>query len=148
MFIVDDPLLALIVRFVTDSDELDISDEEFVKRQIQALQQYVDRFPKSEKNARAIEWIGKHAERYRREWQRKVVSQDYLTQRCNDCPLRDSGEPVPCEIHAEWLSLLDRYTGEEMASEDYVKKTLQLLQEHKNQLKHHRTFRYQPPQRQ
>ena len=66
MLIVDDPLLALIMRFVTDPSQPDRTNDEFIKRQIRTLKEYVDQFPPEEQGMRAMEWIERHARRYRR----------------------------------------------------------------------------------
>lgn len=72
MTITEDPLLALIVRFVVSEDRKEhTTDEEFVQRQLATLQAYVDRYPAEEKQPRAMQWIEQHAESYRREWQKK-----------------------------------------------------------------------------
>jgi hypothetical protein len=133
MLIVDDPLLALIMRFVTDPNQPDSTNEEFIKRQIRTLQEYVDRFPPEEQGTRAMEWIERHARRYRRTWQRRKVSQETPELRCADCPLKARDAAEHCEIHEQWLYLLRRYVTGEMKSKKYVKKALRLLKEHKKQ---------------
>jgi hypothetical protein len=45
MYIVDDPMLALITRFMGDTQHLNVSDAEFLLRQITAVEQYVEQFP-------------------------------------------------------------------------------------------------------
>ena len=134
MFIVDDPLLALIVRFVVGQDKLDISDEEFVQRQLETLREYVDRFPADEHTARAMEWVAKNAESYRRSWQQNVVARSAPSQRCPDCPLAGSVGQGHCEVHARWLKLLRTYMAREIGSEAYVEDTLELLRQHKTDL--------------
>jgi len=71
MYIVDDPLLALITRFMGDSQNVAVSDTEFLIRQINAIEDYIGQFPNSERDERAIEWIAAHAREYRRQWQKK-----------------------------------------------------------------------------
>ena len=135
MLIADDPLLALILRFVAGGEKADGSDEEFIRRQMQALKTYLAGFPKEEQGNRAMEWIERHAESYRRNWQRRMVSRQTLHQRCSDCPLRKRGTAEHCEIHEQWLYLLKRYVDGDIASKKYVKKALRLLKRHKKQLK-------------
>ena len=138
MSIVDDPLLALIVRFVTHDEEIDASDQEFAQRQLATLKSYVAGFPESERSERAMEWVEKHAESYRRDWQKKVVTHHMINQRCPDCPLmRSENGASTCVIHTEWLRLLQEYLGDEIDSRQYVADSLELLREHKNDLKLH-----------
>jgi len=135
MLIVDDPLLALIVRFVVGQEQLEISDEEFVQRQLQTLREYVDRFPPHEHTARAMEWVAENAESYRRGWQQNVVARSAPSQRCPDCPLTGSAGQGHCEVHARWLQLLRAYIAGEISSEAYVEDTLELLRRHKTDLR-------------
>jgi hypothetical protein len=135
MLIVEDPLLALIVRFVADPDQPDSSNDEFIKRQIRALKEYTDGFPEEERSERAMEWIEQHARSYRRGWQRRKVSRDTPQLRCPDCPLQRLNAAEHCEIHEQWLYLLRRYINGEVTSKKYVKKALRLLKEHKKQLR-------------
>ena len=135
MLIVDDPMLALIVRFVADGRDIDISDGELQRQQIRAISDYVSRFPPKEKNTRAMEWIAENAQRYRRQWQRRVVTAQLSDFRCPDCPLVREDSSLPCEIHGRWLETLNSYLEDEMSSAQYVESTLKLLQAHKAQLK-------------
>ncbi len=66
MFIVDDPMLALIMRFVGGDRQLDISDEKFLHGQITAVQEFVSKYPSEQKNSKALEWIAKYARKYER----------------------------------------------------------------------------------
>lgn len=135
---VDDPMLALIVRFVTQGDQLDFSDEEFARRQVVTLKSYVDRYPETERRERALQWVEKNAEAYRREWQRTVVSTRMPDRRCGDCPLiyAISGERT-CVVHRQWLELLKKYIAEKIDSREYIEQALSLLQSHKDELKMH-----------
>ena len=135
MLIADDPLLALILRFVADGDEPDQANDEFIRQQIQALKAYVANFPKEEQGTKAMEWIERHAENYRRTWQRRTVSRRTVHQRCPNCPLRKRGAAEHCEIHEQWLFLLKRYIDGEITSKKYLKRALRLLKRHKKQLK-------------
>jgi hypothetical protein len=135
MLIVDDPMLALIVRFVADGRDIDISDGELQRQQIRAIGDYVSRFPPEEKNARAMEWIAENAQRYRRQWQRRVVTAQLSDSRCPDCPLVREDGSLPCEIHGRWLETLNSYLEDEISSTQYVENALKLLQAHKARLK-------------
>ena len=109
MFVVDDPMLALIVRFVAGNREIGVSDDEFLRRQLQAVRDYIGQFPEQEREFRALEWIEKNAERYRRNWQRDVIAEKLTDSRCPDCPLERDEESSHCEIHDEWLDILNSY---------------------------------------
>jgi hypothetical protein len=135
VLIADEPLLALILRFVADADARDEADDAFIREQIQALRAYVAGFPQEEQGERAMEWIERHAEGYRQRWQRREVSRRTLHQRCADCPLRKLRAEEHCEIHEQWLYLLKRYIDGEVTSKKYVKRLLRLLKRHKKQLK-------------
>lgn len=135
MFIVEDPLLALILRFVVDTSKGGGSNEEFLNLQIQTLKKYLARFPDQEQGMRAMEWIEQRAQRYRQDWERRTVSHRTLCLRCADCPLADRGVEEHCEIHEQWLFLLRRYTSGTGVAAEFVEGALRLLQAHKDKLK-------------
>jgi len=134
MSVVDDPMLALILRFVLNHEQLDVSDETFFQRQIESLKCHVAQFPEELQENKAMEWIEQHAENYRRAWQRTVVSKTAVDKRCVDCPLVQVGDSQSCAVHDDWLALLNRYLSKELTSEEYVEDALTLLQEHKSEL--------------
>ena len=133
--IVDDPLLALIVRFVVSRDQLDMSDDEFIQRQLQTLRDHVERFPAHEQTTRAMEWVAENAENYRRNWQKNVISRRAPNERCPDCPLTGGSGTGHCEVHSHWLQLLRMYLAGELTSDAYVEDTLELLHQHKADLR-------------
>lgn len=135
MYIVDDPLLALITRFMGDSQNVTVSDTEFLIRQINAIEDYIGQFPDSERDERAIEWIAAHAREYRRQWQKKTIAQTLVKVRCPDCPLTGTHQSLHCEIHTFWLSLLQNYIADDISSQEYVESTLKLLGRYKDRLK-------------
>ncbi len=135
MYIVDDPMLALIARFVAADRDPDVSEQAFMQRQVEAIRSYVAQFPDHERNARAMEWVEHSAKQYRRAWQRKYLSRWMHDLRCPDCPLSGAHSILHCEIHQLWSELLSRYAKEEMTSREYVEQTLQLLNENKEKLK-------------
>ena len=135
MYIVDDPLLALITRFMGDSQNVAVSDTEFLIRQINAIEDYIGQFPDSERDERAIEWIAAHAREYRRQWQKKTIAQTLVKVRCPDCPLTGTHQSLHCEIHTFWLSLLQHYIADDISSQEYVESTLKLLGRYKDRLK-------------
>ena len=135
MFIIDDPLMALILRFVSNSADKAQGDDEFMKRQIKAMKQHIARFPEEERTNRAMEWIGQHAAQYRRTWERNTIAGRTVHHRCPDCPLADLNASEQCEIHAQWLYLLHRYLNDEVTSRGYIEDALALLREVKEQQK-------------
>jgi len=136
MSIVDDPMLALIVRFVAGHKELYAADDEFLEHQLEVLKSHVAQFPKEQQSAKALEWIEQYAEIYRRDWQKKVVSRQAGNKRCNDCPLILNGYSSGiCVVHNRWIKLLKRYLSEQITSATYVEDTLRLLEENKTELK-------------
>jgi hypothetical protein len=136
MLIVDDELLALIMRFVAWDKKGDASDQEFMRQQVQAMRRYLDQYPDEERGLRAMEWVQGRAADYRRSWQNREAGRRSVDVRCRDCPLRGRGTESHCEIHEQWLYLLRRYIGGEIDSKKYVKQTLKLLKDNKKQLKH------------
>ena len=135
MFVVDDAVMALILRFVVKNDDMDSPDDEFLKTQIKTLRKYLAQFPDAEHSTRAIEWIGQHAARYRRDWERSAVASRTTYLRCADCPLAFLDAADQCEIHEQWTYLLHRYISGETTNLEYVETALALLAEYKDQQK-------------
>ena len=135
MFIVDDPMLALIMRFVFEDKNLDIPYAEFLQRQITEIEHYVRRHPKEEETMRAREWIEEYAKKYRGDWQKNVATRKFSEERCPDCPLIADDSPSCCEIHNQWLDLLHSYANNDITSGTYVENALRLLEENKANLK-------------
>lgn len=135
MYIVDDPTLALITRFVGDSSHSEDSDTAFLRQQGATIEAYVERFPADEREARALQWIEANAMAYRRQSQKRAAIDVLANRRCPDCPLSGGDECTQCAIHDRWLTLLRSYAADEISSQDYVKKALALLTAHKEQLK-------------
>lgn len=137
MGVVDDPMLALIARFVVeDIDNLGIPDEEFMQQQADEINRYVGEATGEERHRLALQWIREHAEHYRLEWQKKKLSRMVLDKRCADCPLMHRGTNKRyCTIHSRWVTLLKEYLADQISSERYVKETLALLDQQKSNLK-------------
>jgi len=135
MFIVDDPMLALISSFVVETKCLDARDEEFLQQQIASMRKHVEQYPPRKQKKMALKWIETHALEYRREWQKKIVSEQVKNTMCLDCPLIENTTLSHCQIHDRWMSLLKRYLADEISSSEYVEKKLGLLEEHKERLK-------------
>jgi hypothetical protein len=141
MFIVDDPMLALISRFVLDVEQLNASNEEFLQQQVHSIEQYVNQFGADERQRRALEWIEEHAKHHRQSWQRRMVTEQLTERRCKDCPLIADDSHAHCAIHAEWSDLLRDYVDDRISSRQYVEDVLKLLSDHKSQLKVARSAR-------
>ncbi len=133
MFVVDDALIALIMRFVVDTEDDSSGSEAFLQRQLKVLRRYLTQFPDEERSIRAMEWIGKHAARYRRDWERDTLADRTVYLRCADCPLADVDATEQCEIHEQWLYLLHRYLTGEVMTRAYVEDCLDLLRGYKVQ---------------
>lgn len=135
MYIVNDPTLALIARFVGDFSDPEDADAAFLRQQVAAVEAYVEQFPADERERRALQWIEANAMAYRQQSQKRAAV-DVLTRcRCPDCPLSGGEASTPCAIHDRWLELLRRYAANELSSQEYVEKSLALLEAHKQQLK-------------
>ncbi len=135
MYTIDDPMLALILRFVGCSRELRVQDENFLQEQVKAIREYVKDCAPEERQARALEWVEKHARGYRDRWTQEVLDQMFSDQRCPDCPLPGTGLEEICQIHEQWLALLRRYAAEEISDSRYVGDSLALLGRHKELLR-------------
>lgn len=136
MFVVDDPLLVLILRLVVDTEGNPSANKEFLSQQIKAIKQHLAQFPADEHGDRAMEWIVQRAAQYRRDWERNAVASRTVYLRCADCPLAQFGVADHCEIHEQWLYLLHRYLTGEIASRDYIQDALALLRQYKDGLRY------------
>ena len=133
---IDDPLLALILRFVVEDSDSDLPREACMRLQVTLIQQHIAAFTPQEREARAIEWVEQHARRFREECKGKLVAAALAEQaRCRDCPLLETADGSPCVIHDRWAALVREYVEEQLSSAEYVRNSLALLQDHKDQLK-------------
>ena len=136
MLIIDDPMLALIARFVAkDIDNLNVSDETFLQDQITEIRRHIERSPKTQQQQLALEWIKEYAEQYRHEWRRRTFSKAVFDKRCADCPLIHDSSSSVCIIHSKWVALLKEYVGYDIGSDEYIEETLNLLEQNKTNLK-------------
>ena len=136
MCILDDPMLALIARFVVeDIDNLSVSDEIYLQHQVAEIRSYIENSPGEQQQQLALAWIKEHAKQYRQEWQRKTFSKVAPNKRCTDCPLAQDGSNSSCFIHGRWVVLLKEYIADEISSDIYVEETLNLLNQNKTNLK-------------
>jgi hypothetical protein len=132
----DDPTLALIARFVVDDiEELSVSDEKFLRHQLIEIQNHIEDAPVEQRQQMVMDWIREHAENYRSDWQKKTITDSLLKKRCRDCPLVHGGKGTHCDIHQRWLVLLNDYLKGKLETTEYVDQTLELLQQHKDELK-------------
>jgi hypothetical protein len=142
MSIFDDPVLALIARFVVDDlDNLSLSDEAFLRNQVDIIYSHIKDAPAEQHQHLALEWIKDHAESYRHDWMRKSLSRCVTARRCKDCPLVHSSKKVNCSIHSKWVILLNEYVADKIDSEKYIEETLHILNQHKNKLKVSEVFK-------
>ena len=136
MCIIDDPMLALIARFVVeDIDNLSVSDEMYLQHQVAEIRSYIENAPGEQQQQLALAWIKEHAEQCRQEWQKRTFSRIALDKRCVDCPLIHDGSESSCVIHSRWIELLNEYIADEIGSDIYIKETLGLLNQNKANLK-------------
>lgn len=137
MSVIDDPMLALIARFVVeDIYNLRIPDKVFLQEQVDEIRRYVGDAQGEERHLMAMQWVREHAEHYRREWQKRELSRIVRDKRCADCPLVHHGTNKPyCTIHRRWVALLREYLADQIGSKRYVEETLNLLKHHKENLK-------------
>jgi hypothetical protein len=136
MYTIDDPMFALILRFIGHNKQVHFCDEGFLHKQVKAIQEHVKKFPPEERQLRAIEWIEKYARQYRKNWEEETIVKKFLGKRCSDCPIHKSKFKVfKCQVHDKWMQLFQQYATDEISSKQYVEKNLKLLRQHKEQLK-------------
>ena len=133
----DDPILALILRFVGIDPQKSSLNQEFIQKEVHELNEYIQKFPENERESHAIEWVSKYAAPYRDAWEKKVVTEQFSKEHCADCPLLNTLGHKSCHIHDQWVELLTRYADNEITSQAYVKATLELLAKNKENLKIH-----------
>ncbi|MBF0239010.1 MAG: hypothetical protein HQM12_15010 [SAR324 cluster bacterium] len=96
MAMIQDSMLALIIRFVAGNKKINFCDNEFIQQQLDEIQAFIERFPEAEQEYQAMVWIQTYARKYRETWEKEIITQEMAHQRCADCPLR-SGASY-CEI--------------------------------------------------
>ena len=135
MYTLDDPMLALILRFVGRSETIAFCDEGFLREQQEALREHLAGVPGEDRRARALEWVETHAREYRDRWAHRVVDEVFSGERCQDCPLVGQDDAGNCRIHDQWLELFHRYLADEITTGTYVADSLAILARHKKSLK-------------
>jgi len=83
---------------------------------------------------RALEWIAIRARQYRKAREKEGLTKELISHRCPDCPLSDPGTIGHCEIHDQWLDLLNQYMASDMKSRKYIESALELLAQNKDHL--------------
>ncbi len=132
---IDDSLFALILRFAGFDQKLSFHPDEFFKKQLQEIRAYVDQYPPEERGRQAIKWIEQYAGEYRKTWNKEIINKEVLEHKCPDCPLKNGNDTGHCEIHDQWMELLQKYVADEIDSQEYVENTLSLLADHKENLR-------------
>jgi hypothetical protein len=106
-----------------------------LRRQCDQIRAYVESYPPDQRQQRALEWVTRNAEDYRRKWLRQVVTDEASLSSCPDCPLERRVRGEICEIHGRWLDLMKRYINGDITSDAYVDDALELLRQHKQNLR-------------
>ena len=133
---IDDPLLALILRFVVQQANSHLPDEACMRLQVALIEKHIAGFPVAERELRAIEWVERCAWEFREECRGKLVAKALGDgSQCSDCPLIGSAGGGPCSVHERWAAPLYEYLGDGLSPAGYVKESLGLLQENKNRLR-------------
>jgi hypothetical protein len=128
-------MFALLLRFVGRNSKVTFHDNEFIKKELQAIQAHIEQFSPPERERRALEWIEAHASEYRKAWEKETIGREFSCQRCPDCPLAVMDDSEHCEVHEEWLNLLRQYASDEISSKEYVENALKLITRHKENLR-------------
>ena len=132
---IDDSVFALILRFAGFNQELSFHNDKFFKKQLQEIKTHVDQYQPEERGLRAIKWIEQYASEYRKAWNKEMISKEVLEHQCPDCALQNENISGHCEIHDQWMELLQKYAADEMTSQEYVRNTLLLLATYKEDLR-------------
>ncbi|SDZ73773.1 hypothetical protein SAMN05660420_00027 [Desulfuromusa kysingii] len=132
---IDDSCFSLFLRFAGFTQELSSHDDEFCKKQLEEIRAHIAQYQPEERGKRALQWIEQYARGYRDRWNKKIIAAEASNHRCLDCPLCDDKTQDHCAIHDQWLELLQKYIANEVNTQEYTKKTLELLTAHKEDLK-------------
>jgi len=135
MHTIDDPMFALILRFGGYNQQIAFCNHDFIREQLKIIQEHIEKFPPEEQEMRAIEWIEKYAREYRERWEKEIIDKEFSSQRCPDCPLAQINIGEQCQIHRQWMDLLKQYAADEIGSKKYIENALELLAQHKEDLK-------------
>jgi len=127
-------MLTLILRFAGRKQEIAFSDQEFIQKQLKTIQKHIEKYPPEEQGSRALEWIAMRACNYRKMWEKESVTKEVSSHRCPDCPLSDPGTMGHCQIHDQWLGLLQQYVANDINSKTYIESSLEILAQNKEHL--------------
>ena len=132
---IDDSTFALILRFAGFNQKLSFHDDEFYKNQLEEIEAHVNQYQPEERGERALRWIEQYASEYRKSWNKEIVSKEVSDHKCLDCPLQNGNTDEHCQIHDQWIELLQKYVANEISSQEYVENALSLLTTHKEDLR-------------
>lgn len=132
---IDDSVFALILRFAGFNHTLSLHSDEFFAKQLEEIKAHISQYPQEERGERALRWIEQYASEYRKAWNKEIVTKEAQAHKCPDCPLRGDSASEHCQIHDQWLELLQEYVADEINSQEYVEKALSLLSAHKEELR-------------
>jgi predicted metal-dependent hydrolase len=135
MYTINDSMLTLILRFAGHKQAIAFSDQEFIQKQLNAIQEYLEEYPPEEQESRAIEWIAMYADQYRKMWEKESLTKEVSSHRCLDCPLSEPDIFGHCQIHEQWLALLQQYAANEINSRQYIESSLKMLAQNKEHLR-------------
>jgi hypothetical protein len=135
MYTIDDPMFALILRFGGHNQAITFYNHDFIQKQLETIQEHIKKYPSKEKGLRTIEWIEKYAREYRKRWEKGIINKEISKQRCADCPLSEINTSEHCQIHEQWMALLQQYAADEINSKKYIENTLKLFTQHKEDLR-------------
>lgn len=102
---------------------------------MQEIKAHIDQYLPEEQESRAIKWIEQYASEYRRAWNKEIVAKEVSDHQCSDCPLQDDNTHEHCQIHDQWMGLLQKYVANEINSQEYVENALSLLTTYKEDLR-------------
>lgn len=135
MYTINDSMLTLILRFAGRQQSIALSDQEFIRKQLSAIQEHLENYPPEEQETQALEWIAMHADNYRKTWEQENIAKEVSSHRCRDCPLSEAGNFGHCLIHEQWLALLKQYAANEINSRQYIESSLEMLTQNKEYLR-------------
>ncbi|NOQ41027.1 MAG: hypothetical protein GQ563_00800 [Desulfuromusa sp.] len=132
---IDDSTFALILRFAGFNQEISFNTDEFFAKQLEEIEAHVNQYQPEEQGERILRWIEQYASEYRKIWNQDIVAKKVSDHQCPDCPLQDDNTHGHCQIHDQWVELLQKYVANEISSQEYVEKALSLLTTHKEDLR-------------
>ena len=132
---IDDSVFSLILRFAGFNQKLSFHADEFFAKQLEEIEAHISQYQPEEQGEHALRWIEQYASEYRKTWNKEIVAKEVSGHQCPDCPLQDDNTHEHCQIHDQWVELLQKYVANEISSQEYVEKALLLLTTHKEDLR-------------